>query len=58
MDGVEVDPRRVVVELVAIPEVALNRVLLRNIDVVGAYYGGWLGGHPEARGEIGRRFTA
>ena len=39
----------------AIPEIALNRVLLRNIDVVGAYYGGWLGGHPDARGEIGRR---
>ena len=39
----------------AIPEIALNRVLLRNIDVVGAYYGGWLAGHPEARGEIGRR---
>jgi len=39
----------------AIPQVALNRVLLRNIDVVGAYYGGWLGVHPEARAEIGRR---
>jgi NADPH2:quinone reductase len=38
-----------------IPQVALNRILLRNIDVVGAYYGGWLGGHPEARMEIGRR---
>jgi NADPH2:quinone reductase len=39
----------------AIPEIALNRVLLRNIDVVGAYYGGWIGGHPGARGEIARR---
>jgi NADPH2:quinone reductase len=41
----------------AIPEVALNRVLLRNISIVGAYYGGWLGVHPEARAEIGRRIV-
>jgi NADPH:quinone reductase len=39
----------------AIPQVPLNRVLLRNIDIVGAYYGGWLGLYPEARGRIGAR---
>ena len=39
----------------SIPQVALNRVLLRNIDVVGAYYGGWIGIHAEARLEISAR---
>jgi len=41
----------------AIPEIALNRILLRNISVVGAYYGGWLGAHPESRAEIGHRIV-
>jgi NADPH:quinone reductase len=36
----------------AIPQVPLNRVLLRNIDVVGAYYGGYLHARPAARPEI------
>jgi NADPH:quinone reductase len=29
-----------------IPTVAANRLLLRNISVVGAAWGGWLGGDP------------
>jgi NADPH2:quinone reductase len=29
-----------------IPEIAANRVLLRNIDVVGVNWGGFLGAHP------------
>jgi NADPH2:quinone reductase len=33
----------------AIPQVPLNRVLLRNIDVVGAYYGGYVQARPAAR---------
>lgn len=41
----------------AIPEIPLNRVLLRNIDVVGAYYGGWIGIHPAARGELNARLA-
>jgi NADPH2:quinone reductase len=39
----------------AIPQVALNRVLLRNIDIVGAYFGGWVALYPEALGQINRR---
>jgi len=39
----------------AIPQVPLNRVLLRNIDVVGAYYGGYVQARPGARLEIHRR---
>jgi NADPH2:quinone reductase len=31
----------------AIPQVPLNRVLLRNIDIVGAYYGGYVAAVPE-----------
>jgi NADPH:quinone reductase len=30
-----------------IPTVPLNRVLLPNIDVVGAYIGGYMANHPE-----------
>jgi len=29
-----------------IPSVAANRVLLRNVSVVGAAWGAWLGGDP------------
>jgi len=36
----------------AIPQVPLNRVLLRNIDVVGAYYGGYVQARPAARREV------
>ncbi|MBO0683522.1 MAG: NADPH:quinone oxidoreductase family protein [Candidatus Dormibacteraeota bacterium] len=36
----------------AIPQVPLNRVLLRNIDVVGSYYGGYVHARPEAEAEI------
>jgi NADPH2:quinone reductase len=39
----------------AVPQVPLNRVLLRNIDVVGAYYGGYLSARPDARPEIRHR---
>ena len=30
----------------AIPEVKVNRLLLRNISVVGAGFGAWMAGHP------------
>jgi NADPH2:quinone reductase len=30
-----------------IPTVPVNRLLLRNVSVVGAAWGAWLGGHPE-----------
>lgn len=30
-----------------IPTVAVNRLLLRNVSVVGAAWGAWLGGHPD-----------
>jgi NADPH2:quinone reductase len=39
----------------AVPQVQLNRVLLRNIDVVGAYYGGYVSARPAIRGEVRRR---
>jgi NADPH:quinone reductase len=39
----------------AIPQVPLNRILLRNIDVIGAYYGGYVGARPEAEREIRQR---
>ena len=35
-----------------IPTVAVNRLLLRNISVVGAAWGAWLGGHPGLFAEI------
>jgi len=38
-----------------IPQVPLNRVLLRNVDVVGAYYGGWVSGQPAAVPGLRRR---
>jgi NADPH2:quinone reductase len=38
-----------------IPQVPLNRVLFRNVDVVGAYYGGYVKARPDAVPEIHRR---
>ena len=38
-----------------IPQVPLNRVLFRNIDVVGSYYGGYVTARPEARREFHQR---
>ena len=38
-----------------IPQVPLNRVLFRNIDVVGAYYGGYISARPAAKVEFHRR---
>ncbi|MHB8717728.1 MAG: NADPH:quinone oxidoreductase family protein [Candidatus Dormibacteria bacterium] len=40
-----------------IPSVAVNRLLLRNISVVGAAWGAWLGGHPELFAEITSALT-
>ena len=37
----------------SIPEVKVNRLLLRNIDVVGAGWGGYILSHPELGPEIG-----
>jgi NADPH:quinone reductase len=37
----------------AIPEVRVNRLLLRNVEVVGAGFGAWMAGHPEDRRTIG-----
>jgi NADPH2:quinone reductase len=39
-----------------IPQVPLNRVLLRNIDVVGSYYGG-LTGDPEVAAQVRSRLV-
>lgn len=40
-----------------IPNVPLNRVLLRNIDIVGTYIGGYLAKHPEATRSINARLV-
>ena len=37
----------------SIPEVKVNRLLLRNTEVVGAGWGGYAMGKPEVNGEIG-----
>jgi NADPH:quinone reductase len=37
----------------AIPEVRVNRLLLRNVEVVGAGFGAWMAGHPEDRRTVG-----
>jgi len=37
----------------AIPEVKVNRLLLRNIEVVGAGFGAWMAGHPDDRRTVG-----
>jgi NADPH:quinone reductase len=37
----------------AIPEVKVNRLLLRNIEVVGAGFGAWMAGHPQDRRTVG-----
>jgi len=41
-----------------IPKVPLNRVLLRNIDVVGAYIGGYLANVPDGAEHLARRLQA
>jgi NADPH2:quinone reductase len=40
-----------------IPSVPLNRVLLRNIDVVGTYIGGYLANQPEHALALNQRLT-
>ena len=42
----------------SIPTLAMNRVLFRNIDVVGAAWGAFLEHHPEIRGETHRELLA
>jgi NADPH2:quinone reductase len=37
----------------AIPEVKVNRLLLRNVEVVGAGWGAYVMGHPERNARIG-----
>jgi len=39
----------------AIPQVPLNRVLLRNIDVIGAFYGGLVSTVPGMRARLRHR---
>ncbi len=39
----------------AIPEVRVNRLLLRNTEVIGAGFGAWMAGHPEDRQKVGRQ---
>jgi NADPH:quinone reductase len=36
----------------SIPEVRVNRLLLRNLEVIGAGWGAWLDNHPDDREEI------
>jgi NADPH2:quinone reductase len=38
----------------SIPEVKVNRLLLRNTEVVGAGWGGYVMGKPDVNREIGR----
>jgi NADPH2:quinone reductase len=40
-----------------IPNVPLNRVLLRNIDVIGTYIGGYIANHPERAMALNRRLN-
>lgn len=40
-----------------IPQVALNRILLRNIDVVGSYYDGFLSSDPTLQTELTRQLV-
>jgi NADPH2:quinone reductase len=42
----------------SIPEVKVNRLLLSNIDVVGAGWGGYIGKRPEVVAEIGQALDA
>ena len=37
----------------SIPEIAVNRILLRNVSVVGVNWGGFLAGHPNYATEAG-----
>ena len=39
----------------SIPEVRVNRLLLRNLDVVGAGWGAWMAAHPDDGRAIGER---
>ena len=39
----------------AIPEVRVNRLLLRNVAVVGAGFGAWMAGHPDDRRTVGEQ---
>ncbi|MEA2622787.1 MAG: NADPH:quinone reductase [Chloroflexota bacterium] len=40
-----------------IPQVPLNRVMLKNIDVVGASFGGYVGADPAAAARLRERLT-
>ena len=40
-----------------VPQVALNRILFRNIDVVGAYYTGFLKTEPDAMTQLNGRLA-
>jgi NADPH:quinone reductase len=42
----------------SIPEVRVNRLLLRNVDVVGAGWGAWMASHPEEGRAIGEQVHA
>jgi NADPH2:quinone reductase len=42
----------------SIPEVRVNRLLLRNVDVVGAGWGAWMASHPDDGRAIGERVHA
>src|SRR4051812_7641980 len=42
----------------SIPEVRVNRLLLNNLDVVGAGWGSYIGKRPEVVGEIGQALDA
>lgn len=41
-----------------IPEIAANRILLRNVSIVGVNWGGFLGGQPGYATEAGDRIAA
>ncbi len=41
-----------------IPSVPLNRILLKNIDVVGAYFSGYTASHPDVAARLHSRLAA
>jgi NADPH2:quinone reductase len=42
----------------SIPEVRVNRLLLRNLEVVGAGWGAWMAAHPQDGRAIGEQVHA
>ena len=39
----------------SVPQIPANRLLFRNVDVVGSYLGGFIAAHPDGRERVDRR---